>query len=286
MALLNAEDFGELASVSASQSIRKPGKFFNVNICGKRRKDQQPGTYQCAKSFDGDDYFVHNENSVHFIPLYIKRVWAKYEKAQAQNGDTYDKLVSFCWNETTPKPEDAKNEYIVAGYLMNDKGIVKHTEDIDDREIKAGEPVLIYFKCTGIKCGCAYDLINNCTKAAQTLAPISNNPTFEKNSVYIRRFIIEAGITSRDTKHGAFDIFDFKVSKQLPPEVVVKILNDTKKYMKDFEYQFDKTEFVNSNSSSPAEQLFDSGANNGVDTTVAIDEVPGTTSNDDFSIEL
>ena len=291
MALLNAEDFGELAGVSASQAVRKPGKFFNVNICGKRRGDNQPGTYQCPKSYDDNnsEYFIHNGQSVNFIPLYIKRFWTKYEKATSQNGQEYNKLVAFGWDEKKQKIEGAKTEYIVAGYLLNEKGIVKHDKDMDDREIKAGDPVLIYFKCQGVKCGCAFDLINRCSEAAARLTPLSNNPTFEKNVVSIRRFAIQAGITSRDTSHGAFDVFDFKIAKQLPDATVGEIINKSKEFLTDFDYQFDKTESVQNGGESVSEQLIDQGSG-GTDTSVTIDEVPSTVasaSNDDqFSIDL
>lgn len=289
MALLNADDFGELAGVSVSQSVRKPGKFFNVSICGKRRGDQKPGTYQCQKSFDDNaEYFVHNENSVKFIPLYIKRIWTKYVTARTQQGQEYQKLVGFGWDEKTSKPEGAKVEYIVAGYLVGEQGVMKHATDMDDREIKAGDPVLVYFKCQGLKCGSAFDLINRCVDEASKLPPLSNNPTFEKNVVSIRRFVIEADITSKDSSHGAFDVFDFKVFKHLPDEVVAKIIEESKKYMPDFEYQFNKTDSLH-DKNQPTEQLFDSGSG-GVDTSVSIDEVPSTESSasnaNEFSIEL
>lgn len=291
MALLNANDFGELAGVSASQTIRKPGKFFNVSICGKRRGDQQPGTYQCPKSYDdkNTEYFVHNVNNVRFIPLYIKRFWTKYVKATSQQGQDYQKLIAFGWDEKTPKIEGAKNEYIVAGYLMDDKGIVKHNQDFDDRDIKKGDSVLIYFKCQGLKCGCAFDLVNRCTDAAAKLPPLSNNPNFEKSVVSIRRFIIDAGITSRDSAHGAFDVFDFKIFKQIPDETVINIIEQSKKFMTDFEYQFNKTDFIHDSNDEQKEQLIDSGSG-GIDTSVTIDEVPSVTpnasANDEFSIDL
>ena len=289
MALLNADDFGELASVSASGSSRKPGKFFNVSICGKRRGDQQPGTYQCPKSYDDNnsEYFVHNVNNVLFIPLYIKRFWTKYVKATSQQGQDYQKLVAFGWDDKQQKPEGAKFEYIVAGFLLDDKGIMKHPAAFDDREINAGDPVLVYFKCQGVKCGCAYELNDRVTKAAKDLKPLSNNPKAEVEIINPRRFIINAGITTRETAHGPFDVFDFKVHKALEPEVVATILKESKKYLPDFEYQFNKTDSIQSGDFS--EQLIDSGSG-GIDTSVEIDEVPSTQSNasnnDQFSIDL
>lgn len=286
MALLNAEEFGDLAGVSLSQTTRKPGKFFNISICGKRRGDQQPGTYQCPKSYDdkNSEYFVHNQNEVLFIPLYIKRYWTKYKTATSQQGQEYQKLVAFGWDEKTPKAEGAKFEYIVAGFLLDQKGIAKHTSAFEDREINAGDPVLVYFKCVGMKCGCAYELVDRINKAAKDLKPISDNPKFEADVIVPRRFIIKAGIVSKDSSHGAFDVFDFNPIKTLDDDAVLNILKESKKYLPDFDYQFNKS---NNNFEDSASSEGDSQeASAGVDITEVPSTQPTNSGTDQFSIDL
>jgi len=292
MSLLNASDFSDLAGVSASGGSKKPGKFFNVFITGQRRDGQQPGTYQCMKAFDSKDYFVNNANEVHFIPLYVKRYWTKYQDTKNQKGETYSRLIAFGWDEKTPKAEGAKYEYLVAGYLFDaeKKGIAKHTSDYPEADIKKDDPIMIYFKCAGVKCGCGVDLVSRIADKAKTLSPISDNPQFEKDVVSIRRFIVKAGISTRETNYGTRDIFDFQPIQNLPDNSCVKIIEDSKKHLADFEYQFNKTDSVNSASSgSVKEELLDAGIAS-TSTTVDIDEVPSaeptSTGSSEFEIDI
>ena len=246
MALINASSYSNLEGVSSNIIQKQPGKFFNVFITGKRRDGQQPGTYQCQAGFGGD-YFVNNANEVYFIPLFIKRYWTKYQKAQNQQGETYDRLVGFGWKDGDNKPDSScKYEYIIAGYLWDNenKAIVKHNKDLPDNDIKEGDNVLIYFRCKGIKCSSAFDFLSRCNDKAKGLVPLSDNPRFEQVVINPRRFLVKAGITSKDTQFGSTDSFDFYPTVVLSDDMVKKILEQADKLVKDFDYQFDKTDVV------------------------------------------
>lgn len=249
MALINASAFSNLAGVSAGVNQKKPGKFFNVFITGKRRDGQQPGTYQCMVGFGSSDYFVNNATEVYFIPMYIKRYWTKYQKAQNQQGETYDRLVGFGWKDGDNKPDSsAKYEYIIAGYLWDSesKNIVKHKKDIPDNDIHEGDSVLIYFRCKGIKCSSAFEFLSRVNDKAKNLVPLSDDPRFEQQVINPRRFLVKAGITSRDTQYGPSDSFDFHPVTAMSDDMVKKILEQSEKMIKDFDYQFDKTDSIQS----------------------------------------
>ena len=154
------------------------------------------------------------------------------------------------------KIDDAKTEYIISGYLWdeNTNSIVKHTEDMEDNNIVAGEPVLIYFRCKGTKCNCAWNFIKRVNDLAKNLnlKPLSDNPTFEQNIINPRRFLVKAAITQSDPIHNRrFNIFDFNPEKKLPDDLVVKIVDAAQnKYMDDFNKQFDKTKSVSQQKNS------------------------------------
>lgn len=283
MALLNADKYKSLAGVSAGSSSRKPGKFFSVFLCGEPRDKQKIGTYQCMKSFDSGEYFINNAENVFFAPLYIKRYWAKYQEQTDQKGNKYQKLVDFGWDETVPKSEGAKFEYIIAGYLFDPdkKEFVKHTADIPDAEISAGDNIMVFFRCAGVKCGSAVDLLNRIAEKCKGLPALCNDAAVEKNVIAPRRFIVKAATTSRKTNFGNRLVFDFFPEIQLSENVIEKLLDASEKYLKDFEYQFNKSEQVKSGSSSEGEALIDHSS-----TTVDIDEVPSVQSSDNASGEF
>ena len=253
MALINAGSYGNLEAVSVNGTAQKyPQKFFNTFISTDRRGQMNGGYYHCPARFgdDNEKFFVLNQDVVYFIPLYFKKYWAKYTQDKSKDGQMYDKCIAFGWDDKVKKIDGAKTEYIIAGYLWdNDKKcIVKHTEDMEDNEIKAGDPVMIYFRCKGIKCNCAFNLIKRVNEAAKNLTPLSDNPTFETNVINPRRFLIKAAITQSESIHNRrFKIFDFYPETKLPDELVLKILDaSNNKHLDDFNKQFDRTEAVSS----------------------------------------
>lgn len=254
MALINASGYGELSKMTLStKQQKKPGKFFPVSIAGKRRGKINAGYYQCVRDDENEKFFILNESEVYFLPLYIKRYWVKYSKAKRADGSEYELPCAFGWEDNAKKPDDTcKYEYKVAGYLYdNEKGCIrKHEEDYEEAGIKADDPVMIYFLCKGTRCSCAYQLIKSISEKAKDLPPLSDNPTFEQNVVSPRRFLIKAGIQSRQFQFGpnhqtsSVDIFDFQLVKTIPDDNVQQLLEASNKWLKDFNEQFDKTQEI------------------------------------------
>lgn len=296
MALITSSCYGSLSTVSVNMSaVKQPTKFFNTFISSDSRGKMYGGLYHCPASFDDNNtkFFVLNKECVYFIPLYLKKYWAKYEQAKTKDGSTYDSCVEFGWDDKSKKPEGAKVEYIIAGYLWDEENntIVKHTEDMEDNNITAGEPVLIYFRCKGIKCNCAWELVKRVNEMAKNLTPLSDDPTFEQNVVNPRRFLIKASIGQTDPIHNRrFKVFNFVPEKKLPDELVAKIIDaSNNKYLDDFNKQFDKTDSVS--------QYKESNKDNNTtsqDYSVKVESVDvpdvgsDTTSNDvpDFNIDI
>lgn len=295
MALINADSFGNLAAVSVSaNNIKIPTKFFNVCISGKRRGKMNQGYLQCPVTFNDNgqgDFFVLNADNVYFLPLYIKKYWVKYSKVTGKDGNTFDAPVAMGWDDNVPKIDGAKTEYIIAGYLWDPekKNIVKHTKDLEDNEIKAGEPVLVYFRCKGTKCNCAYELVHRVNEAAKNLNPLSDNPTFEQNVINPRRFMIKTSIVQKDSNYGPVDIFDFSVDQTLPDDLVSKILDAANnKFLEDFNKQFDKSKVLTNKSSSVSNETKEAASSNSTDVTVDVPDVSvdAPSPGDDFNIEI
>jgi hypothetical protein len=243
MALLNASDYGKLGDVSASQQRRSPGKFFSVFITGAIREGQEIGKLQCMTDVEKGKYLKQNQSEILFIPYFIKRYWAKYIDTKDQKGQTYSKLVAFGWNDDVPKiDDDCRYAYYIAGLLLDDNfQAMKHPEDIEAAGIKAGDPVLCFFNCGGIKFNGAMEFLNKIAEKAKDLPPLSNSPEFEKTVVYPRRFICKATVTTAESKHGDKQVFDFDVFKQLPDKAVSQVMDSSMSLMDEFEKQFDKT---------------------------------------------
>lgn len=296
MALINSSSFGSLAEVSVSiNNVKIPTKFFNVSISGKRRGKMNQGYLQCPVNFnDGGsgEFFILNADNVYFLPLYIKKYWAKYTKATGKDGSTYDQIVEFGWKENLEKPQGAKTEYIIAGILLNPdtKEVVKHTKDIEDNNIKAGDPVLIYFRCKGTKCNCAYEYVKRVNEAAKNLNPLSDNPVFEQSTINPRRFMIRTSITQKESSYGPVDVFDFNIEKELSVELVQKLLNWAQNtYMKDFDDQFDKSGYVKNVANKSESTDTDSHVSTPIkQDEIVVPDVGDTSPNpgDDFNIDI
>lgn len=247
MALLNSEAYGELTRVSAVSAKRAPGKFYKVFITGKKRPGQQVGTMQAmfeVKDNSQDtDYIIHNSESVFFIPYYIKRFWEKNITVKV-GGEDRPKLVAFGWTDDIPKMDDScRYVYVIGGVLLDSatKKAILHPKDIEDSEIKKGDPVLIYFRCDGTKFNGAMTLVSKLADKTKGLPPLSNSPEFERNVVTPRRFICSASVGSVKSDYGDKEVFAFTPEIQLPDKAVEQVMNSAMGTMADFEKQFDRT---------------------------------------------
>jgi len=249
MALIKSAGYDGLSELSTDTASRKPGKFFNVFICGELRKDektgttQKPGTMQCTTAFTGGDFLINNQDEVWFIPLFIKKYWARYQTVKDNNGKDYERLIEFSWDEKAAKTSpDCKFEYVVAGYLWNTetKSIVKHPKALEENGIAEGDSVMVFFKCAKTRCGCGMDLLNRIADKAKALPPLSDNPEFERTVVAIRRFLIKTTIVIKPTAHRSVAVYDFVPTTLLGDKTVADIIEKANALTKDFEYQFNK----------------------------------------------
>lgn len=304
MALINAEDYGQLSKMAVSVETKKPGKFFNVSISGKRRGKINAGYYQCTRDFNSEDYIILNQSEVYFLPLYIKKYWVKYTKGKTSDGQVIDLPCAFGWDENSKKPDaTCKYEYIVAGYLWDaQNGCIKnHETDFVDAGIKAGDPILIYFRCKGTRCSCAFDLVKKINDIAENLPSLSGGDiAFDKSVVNPRRFLIRATIESKNFEYNiggrkqnsTVDVYVFEPHKQLPDETVKKLVESSKKNLDDFNEQFDKTESVatktaqyqKSQETVHTEESAPTASNNAVD-EISLDETDSTPA-DNFNIDI
>ena len=253
MALLNSEAYGDLTKVSSGGSRRAPGKFFSIFICGDVRPGQEYGKMQCMPSIDGGEYFIQNAANIYFISYFIKRYWEKTLSTKNKEGKDYSKLVGFGWGDDVQKIDDTcKYAYTIAGLALdsNTKKALLHPKDIEDAGIKKGDPILIHFKCAGMKFNGAMKFIDALANKAKSLPPLSNSPEFEKLVVTPKRFITTVSVAIAESQHGNKHVFQFVPETQLPDKAVEQVMNSAKGLMADFEKQFDKTALVKSGPST------------------------------------
>ncbi len=257
MSLLKASDYSKLGDVSsAAMKKSKKGKFHAVFITGEMRTGQEIGKLQCMIDMDKGEYAIQNQKQVLFIPYFIKRYWTKYIETHSQDGQKYNKLVAFGWEDDVPKmDEDCRYVYTVGCLLLDEKGqAMKHLHDIEDAGIKAGDPLLGHFTCHGMKFQSVMTLLNRIEEKAKNLTPLTEDPELEQNVISPRRFICSASVTTADSNFGTKMIYDFNVAKQIPDESVAKVMDSAMSLVDDFKEQFDKTSYVRGISSEPTTQ--------------------------------
>jgi hypothetical protein len=292
MALLNSEMYGELASVSSAASKRAPGKFFKVFITGKKRPGQQVGSMQAMYEIKDDcteaDYLIHNSESVKFIPYFIKRFWEK-NVAIKVGGEDRNKLVAFGWGDDIPKQDDTcRYAYVIGGLLLNsdtNKAMI-HSRDIEDAGIKKGDPVLIHFRCDGIKFTGAMNLINALSDKSKGLVPLSNNAEFERTVVTPRRFIVETKIGSAKSDYGDKDVFEFIPVVQLPDKAVEQVMNSAIGLKSDFEKQFDRTNQIKTDAGKSNDRASDRMQFDGPTAASTPESKPSDNQEDNFDLGI
>lgn len=267
MALISSDTYGELNRGSASQNPRTPGKFFSVFITGDVRPGQEFGKLQCMNQIDGGDYLVQNAGVIYFLPYFIKRHWAKYIDTKGRDNQTYSKMVAFGWEDDVPKIDDqCKYEYVIAGLLLDQetKKAKHHDKDFEDAGVKKGDPVLIHFRCGGIRFNGAMKLVDEFSKKTKELEALSDSPEFEMRVVTPRRFICKSEVTIQSSDYGNKNVFKFNPEIKLPDNAVEKVMQSAKDLLPEFEKQFNKTDRLKASS----------GSSNPVDGAPIFEEAP------------
>jgi len=241
MAKISSGDFQGLQG--NVDNIKEKGICKSVFICGKFRKGQQVGKMYCMKpdvDFDKvsgpDDYIIYEKDSIYILLTYIRKVRAKYDKVKTAKGDR-DVLTYFNYSPSSNEkyPEGAKIEYIFAGMVF----------DLDKKEImkdEEGNPHFVYFRNKGVKCGAAFEFVNAIVEKTNELTPLSDDPEFEKLGVTPRRFITKVSVGANEhPEYGTQLKFDYELFKQIPDDTAIDVINKSKKWMKEFDKQFDAT---------------------------------------------
>jgi len=242
MALIKSGKYTGLKSFSDQSGARR-GIFKALYITGQAREGEDVGKMQVIKEWDSNasspELLINNASKVNFIIMFIKKT--RFNKVDG-------KLTCSSFNDTAgsistsgrvcPKSSDRSGfcetcrfQIIIAGALLNDKGQPMKDED--------GKTYLVYFRCNGMKYMPAQEYINSFEELACDLTPLSDDPNMEVQLVTPRRFITQAIVGKRPSAHGEKNVFEFKAAKRIPDESVVKIMDDSQKYIKDFEGQFD-----------------------------------------------
>lgn len=244
--VINSSDYEELADFSENSGSRESGPFVNVFICGQPRPGQTVGTMSAIYPALWDEqndskYAIQNGTDVFFIPMVIKKVRSLYVDKGGR-----DVLKWFSWSPDGDKdyPEGAKISVVIGGILMT-----SDYKTIPDK-LDESHGVFVYFNCKGIKCGAAFNLLNDLNKHAETLEPLSDDPEFEKKVVLPRRFIIKTVVGTADSDFGQKYVFNFEVHKRLPTKTVQSIMDKCKKWSAEFKKQFDFSSSVSSGASA------------------------------------
>lgn len=266
MPKIASSDYQGLNDYSGDSNQREPGIFQSVFICGKPRSGQKPGYMYCTnpgKTIENvktkDDYLVHEQETVHVILMFLRRVRAKYQKVA---GRDYDQLTYFCWNPNKEEnyPEGAKIEWIFAGALLSNE--MKPIMDPEDPTRVA----FVYFRNKGVKCGNAFNYINVLDKKTEELTPLSDDPVFEKTVVTPRRFVTKVSVDTYDhPEYGGMYTFKYDLAAQLPDDKAVDIIEKSKKWTESFDKQFNVSQYVVSGGkgASGGTQVKDSSAETG-----------------------
>ena len=212
MGLLNSSKYASLNNLSTASIVGERGPFVCIFISEKPRKNQKPGMMHCLRDWDTNDYVFNDQEKVNFLPLFIKMVRAKADVTKKADGTDSEKLVYFCWDPETDDnyPVGSKCYYIVAGVLLDSEFKPVMSKKDETRA------ELVYFKCKGTKVGSVIDYLSGLNQKAKELAPLFDDPEFERKVVTPRRFITQATVTTKNTDWGEKYIYIFTPIKKLP----------------------------------------------------------------------
>jgi hypothetical protein len=251
------EEYSDLESTGheSKEPVKPEDEFFHsVYISGQSRKNhlglvEQTGKFQIR----GVEY---NLDQVNMIITHTKDVRVK---ANQSGGRENIECFSFKdgappWYGTSRLPsgdprqcpataaDRAINDYcnpcraqiIVAGLYCNPDG----SPILSDEK----KPIFIFIRGKGMKYSNVSNYLGDLFK--MDLPPIfepvtDQSQNFEKKVVNNKRFVTEITKGQAESKFGIKDVFDLKTGAKLPKEVVLKILDASKKTLEKFNEKFD-----------------------------------------------
>jgi len=257
MAKIVAAENQELTGVSGSGGTAK-GIFYNVFISGVKRGPQRAGCLHClnpgkdltSKEDPSTKFLLFNKDEVYFILMFVKKIRCKREKVA---GKDYERMTYFCWDPSQDEkyPEGSKIEYIFAGALVDidDNGKIKSIPDPDEPD----RNVFVYMRNNGTKCGKAFEFIDTIREKTSELEPLSDgDDEFESTVITPRRFITKITVDTVEnaTYNSVINVYNYELFKQLPDEMVIDIVERSKKWLPKFKEQFDCTSQIKSSDSN------------------------------------
>lgn len=247
---ISSKEYGDLYEGSDVGRGREPGPFVKVFITGQPRPGQTPGTmssiYSQKWDEEGEDkYLIHDENEVYFLPMFIKRVREKWE----DQGEKRRSLTWFSFNpDKDPRdvPDGAKYVYLLAGALLDEN--MKPVKD----KLEPERTAFVFFKCAGSKFGGAMNYVDALHKKGESLEPLSDDKSFEKEIVLPRRFICKAMVeVGEENSYGNTPyLFKFEIGNKIPDKSVKELMEKCLKWWEPFKKQFDMEPYIDDNTGS------------------------------------
>jgi len=234
MVKINTSKYSSLSTGVVGGS-RDPGLFRGVFVTGEQRDGQEYGKMQCmVGDFKDKNYAINNAAKVNFVPMFIKRFWIK----EVDIGNNRTSVVACGYNGEDKIDDQCKFQYVISGMYLDETG-KKMMDPLD-----TDRPLFVYFRCKGMKFGGAMDYTNTISDKSDELAPLTDDPEFERNVVTPRRFITTAQVKWVDSPHGKKSTFEFKLAKKIGDDSVNAFLDMSLKYLEDFDKQFDPSKWI------------------------------------------
>jgi hypothetical protein len=249
---IDINDYGTIdntgTSLQKEQIAPEDEVFHSIYVAGKMRKHddgtkEMPGLLQVR----GHEY---NKEVVYMIITHVKAILVKEETRNEQTKTVCSSFLNTDpWvgssgqkcganraeRDNVPYCVACRQHLIVAGIMCDENGAP---------QLKDNQPVFGFIRGKGFKYSCVGDYINMLSKidpasiGALTDNSIFTNVEFEKKNINHKRFVTGISPDSVKSDYGDVNTFEFTKLVQIPDEQVLKVLNISKKMMKEFEEKF------------------------------------------------
>lgn len=250
-------DFSQFAGLEETGYAEKTPKspenemFHSCYIGGQTRENESGVEEEAGKlQIRGVSY---NHDKVYMIVTHVKEIlvkegkndkgWNTLECFSYKNGPPPWKGFAHgpCGRNSAERAADpfcatCKAQILMAGILTDKNGKPQTDED--------NKPVFIFIRGKGTKYGNVADYLGELSKMdlSPVFKPVTEKSTkFEKSVVNKMRFVTNVGIGTTKTRYGIKQVFSFETGKELPIEVVQKLLTVANDTLEEFNEKFDWT---------------------------------------------
>lgn len=253
----NYEDYADLSSTGheSREPVKPEDEFFHsVYISGQSRKNHI-GTVEEAGKFQirGVEY---NLSEVNMIITHTKDVLSKetqsggraniecfsfkpgappwYGTSRLQSGDPRQCPQTSAERAVNDYCNPCRSQIIIAGLYCNPDGSPILSEE--------NKPIFIFIRGKGMKYSNVSNYLGDLYKMDLTpiFEPVTDqSQQFEKKVVNNKRFVTNITKGQATSKYGIKDVFELKTGAELPTDVVMKLLDASKKTLEKFNDKFD-----------------------------------------------